>query len=145
MVILHHTHTYESVWKPKIGVWEHLLGEGSQARSQRWWPAATQHHPTAPSQKRREGTGMVDWVSHSPVMARQACSYGQVQGDAVEGQGGDGTWTDTGITAAQRGQGQKPDPRFCCSMPFCGTLWSQGPLSSFISPHFRSLSATYLK
>lgn len=156
------SHTPMNVfWKPKTGVQEQLWGEASQAGGQGWWPFPTQFHPTAPIQKSREGTGMVNRVSHSQGMAKQACSYGQVQGDAMEGQGGDGTWPGTGIAVTWHGEGQQPEPRFCCTVPGlalstatnpwvrrrgCGTCQClQGSVSSFISPHFKSQPVSYLK
>lgn len=137
-------------WKPKISVWQLLWSEDSQARGQGWWTFPAEHHPTASSQKRTEGVRIVTQIRYNPEMARQACSYGQVQGDTREGQGGDGTWPGTGVTATWSGQVQQLDPRWCCTMPGlalstankpwgvtrgCGTCQCpQGPESSFSTP-----------
>lgn len=144
-------------WKPQIGVWQLLWGEDSQARGQGRWTFPTEHHPTAAGQKRTEGMRMVTQIRHNSGVARQACSYGQVQADTREGQGGDGTWPGTSIAATWDGQGQQLDPRWWCTMPAlalstankpwvlgrgCGTCQCpQGLESSFLSSSTMELAA----
>lgn len=67
-------------------VFRSSCGVTSAKTGQQWWPFPTQQHPTAPSQRSREGTEMV----LQPRDRQRSCSYGQVWGDAMEAQVGDG-------------------------------------------------------